>query len=120
MSENAGRKSGSLNLALVMVLGLLAGFIGGYMVGQHGPIAVTADPGVAPPCPFELSAADEYIIAGFSCPAPVCQDPLLTCHCDEAHEIKTKIKQELGQGKDGSVIREELIQRYGAQLRKAM
>jgi hypothetical protein len=119
MPENARRESGPVNLLLVALLGVLVGSIGGYMVGQHGPIAVTADSGVAPPCPFELSAADEYIIAGFSCPAPACQDPLHSCHCDMAHEIKTKIKQELGQGKDGAAIREELIQRYGAQLRKA-
>jgi hypothetical protein len=59
---------------------------------------------------------DEYIIAGFICPAPACQDELLICHCDEAHQIKNKIKQELGQGKDGLVIREELKQQYGALL----
>lgn len=111
-------KNGRVSPILIILAGLLVGFVAGFLFGQQGPIAVTAAPGVAPPCPFELSAADEYIIAGFSCPSPACQDPLLTCHCDEAHKIKTKIKEELQLGKDGSVIREELIKEYGAQLRK--
>ena len=120
MTEQARRKSGPVNILLVALLGLLVGSMVGYTVGRHGPMAVAADPGIAPPDPFALSAEDEYIIAGFSCPAPACQDPLLTCHCDVANDIKTKVKQELGQGKEGSVVRQELIAQYGAQLRKTM
>ncbi|MBI5867626.1 MAG: hypothetical protein HZB43_04955 [candidate division Zixibacteria bacterium] len=120
MAENAFQKIGQVNLILVTLLGILIGGIGGYMVGVRGPIAVTADPGVAPPDPFALSAADEYIIQGFSCPAPACQDPLLTCHCEIANGVKTSVKEELQLGKDGSVVREELIAKYGPQLRKSM
>lgn len=120
MAESMMKKVGQVNLVLVTLLGILIGGIGGFMVGVRGPIAVTADPGVAPPDPFALSPADEYIIAGFSCPAPACQDPLLTCHCDEANRVKTSVKEELQLGKDGATVREELIQKYGAQLRKSM
>ena len=120
MPEESRGRSAPLNLILITILGVLIGGIGGFILGQRGPIAVTADPGIAPPDPFALSVQDEYIIAGFSCPAPACQDPLLTCHCNEANEIKSSIKQELAQGKEGSVVREEMIQKYGAQLRKGM
>ena len=87
MPEDARQNSGPLNLVLVTLLSVLLGGIGGFIVGQRGPIAVTADPGIAPPDPFALSGQDEYIVAGFSCPAPACQDPLLTCHCNEANDI---------------------------------
>lgn len=102
--------------ALLLVLGILLGFLGGIFVGQRGPMAVSTGALAQGPCPHELASVDEYIIAGLICPIPPCTDPLLTCHCDGAHEIKNRIKQELGQGKDGLVIREELKIQYGALL----
>ncbi|MEW5702735.1 MAG: hypothetical protein AB1792_10970 [Candidatus Zixiibacteriota bacterium] len=117
MNSRTQSRSSTPNLVLVLALCLLVGFIGGYLFGQRGPISsgtMTAQG----PCPHELGPEDEYIIAGFSCPAPACQDPLLTCHCDEAHQIKDRIKQELGQGKDGTEIRAELERQYGALLHK--
>lgn len=101
---------------LLILVGILAGFVGGFFVGQQGPMAVTAGAVAAGPCPDELAQVDEYIIAGFICPIPPCQDELLTCHCEGAHKMKNKIKQELAQGKDGLIIREELKAQYGAAL----
>ena len=120
MPHSSKSKYGQVNPALVLVLALLVGGMAGYLVGQRGPITVLSDPGVAPPDPYALSPEDEYIIAGFSCPAPACQDPLITCHCEVANKVKTKVKEELQQGKDGAVVREDLIQEYGAQLRKTL
>ena len=104
-------------LALVLVVSLLIGGIAGYMVGQRGRFGARTATAQGP-CPHELSPADAYIIAGFTCPAPICQDLLADCHCELAHEIKDRVKQELGQGKDGTTIRAELIAQYGAQLHK--
>jgi hypothetical protein len=117
MTTGTPDRPSPLNLLLVLILSLLVGFISGYLFGQRGPISagtVTAQG----PCPHELGPEDEYIIAGWSCPAPACQDPLLTCHCELAHQIKDRVKQELGQGKDGTEIRAELERQYGAQLHK--
>jgi cytochrome c-type biogenesis protein CcmH/NrfF len=102
--------------ALVLVICLLAGGFAGFLVGQHGPIAaqVAVRTGIDPTL---LSQVDEYIIAGFRCPSPACpQCELRNCECAESQGIRNRVKQDLGQGKDGSVIRQELLAQYGAQL----
>jgi hypothetical protein len=104
-------------LALVLILGLLVGGIAGFVVAQGGRFGAQTKTAQGP-CPHELSPEDAYIIAGFTCPAPICQDLLADCHCELAHEIMDRVKQELGQGKDGTTIRAELIAQYGAQLHK--
>lgn len=115
---NAVRENLSgVNPSLVLVLCLLVGGIAGFFVGQGGPIAsqVTLTTGVDPSL---LSPVDEYIIAGFRCPSPACpQCELRNCDCAEAQTLRNKVKQELGQGKDGTVIRQEMMAQYGNQLK---
>ena len=107
----------SVNPILILLLAVLLGGIAGYVFSSGGKIAATSNTATAP-CPHELGPADEYIIAGFTCPSPACQDGLIECHCEVAHNIKDKVMQELAQGKDGTMIRNDLIQQYGADLKK--
>ena len=101
---------------LILVLCLLVGGFAGFLVGQGGPIAssVAVQTGEDP---TRLSAVDEYIIAGFRCPSAACPScELKTCECEEAQRLREKVKQELAQGKDGTVVRHELMTQYGSQL----
>ena len=115
MSESTN-ESPAINLYLVLATALLLGFVGGYLFGQRGPFEAATQT-VAGPCPNELDPADAYIIAGFVCPAPACQDQMSECHCEIAHKVKDQVKQELGQGKIGSLVRTDLQKQYGAQLK---
>lgn len=101
---------------LVLVLCLLLGGMAGFVVGQGGPIAssVEVQTGVDP---TRLSAVDEYIVSGFRCPSPACPScELKTCECEESQKLREKVKQELAQGKDGAVVRQELMVQYGSSL----
>jgi hypothetical protein len=104
------------NPGLILVLCLLVGGVAGFLVGQGGPIAssVAVQTGADPTL---LTAVDEYIIAGFRCPSPACpQCELRNCECAESQALRERVKQELAQGKDGTVIRQELMAQYGSQL----
>ncbi|HUU46760.1 MAG TPA: hypothetical protein VM118_13605 [Acidobacteriota bacterium] len=115
MTPPAETRTGSINLALVLVASLLLGFVGGYLVGQRGPIPAVMRTATAG-CPHDLDPSDAYIVAGFICPNPAHQDLLINCHCEIAHALKDRIKQELSEGKDGTQIRRELEEQYGARL----
>lgn len=114
---NAARNAiAGVSPPLMLVFSLLLGGIAGFVVGQGGPIAssVNVQTGTDPTL---LSPLDEYIIAGFRCPSPACPTcELKTCECEQSQQIREKVKQELAQGKDGTVIRQELMVQYGAQL----
>jgi len=114
---NAERSAvAGVNPTLILVLCLLLGGFAGFLVGQGGPIAssVAVQTGTDPTL---LTALDEYIIAGFRCPSAACpQCELRNCECAESQGIRERVKQELAQGKDGTVIRQELMAQYGAQL----
>ncbi|MBI3872185.1 MAG: hypothetical protein HY304_03800 [candidate division Zixibacteria bacterium] len=117
MTDTAAKRSDSVNTGLVLLLSLLIGLVGGYLYSRRGPITATTIT-TSMPDPHALTPFDEYIIANFTCPAPICQDQLLECHCDMANQIKDHVKQELGEGKNGNEIRAELETQYGAQLHK--
>lgn len=114
---NAARNAiGGVSPTLILVLCLLLGGVSGFVAGQSGPIAssVAVQTGTDPTL---LTALDAYIIAGFRCPSAACpQCELRSCECAEAQGIRERVKQELAQGKDGTVIRQELMAQYGAQL----
>ena len=116
MNQSHAQSSFPVSLPLVLIASIMVGFVGGYLFGQQGPIAASTQTTTGP-CPNELDPADAYIIAGFVCPAPACQDQMSACHCEIAHDVKNQVKQELGQGKEGSRIRADLQQQYGAQLK---
>lgn len=117
---NAARNSiAGISPPLMLVFSLLLGGIAGFVVGQGGPIAssVAVQTGTDPTL---LSALDEYIIAGFRCPSPACPTcELKNCECEESQKIREHVKQELAQGKDGTVIRQELMVQYGSQLQQS-
>ncbi len=113
------QKQGSTgpNSYLVLVLAALIGIMGGYFVGQQGPIsAQVATQTIVDPT--MLTPLDEYIIAGFRCPSAACPScELKACECDQAKSIRSKVQQELGQGKNGTEIRTDLMAQYGDQLK---
>ena len=113
----AAKSRGSINLALVLVAALLAGFVGGFLFGQRGPVPAVTTQAVTQGCPHDLDPADRYIIAGFQCPNPGDLIALQDCHCNLAHQIKDWIKDELSKGKDGREIRQSLQTRYGDKLK---
>lgn len=118
-----GSKSG-VNAALLVVVGILVGFIGGYLVGQNVQTATTAGTQTATAstatCPHALDVKDAWITAGFRCPGtPDAQVLLSDCHCPTSHGIEDRVKSELANGKPGDQIRQELIAEYGDLLKFA-
>jgi len=116
-----GTKSNTVNAVLMALVGLLIGFIGGYLIGQGRPqpTTITSTGQTTPgPCPHDLDAKDAWIEAGFRCPATDTVQVLLSdCHCPVAHALKDRIKAELSQGKKGQEIREGLIAEYADRLK---
>lgn len=117
-------KTSSLNNLLVLAVGLLVGLIGGYFFGLKSPNGIPSGAFVAQAnaveCPHSLDEHDRYILAGFRCPAtPDIQAVLLDCHCAVAHAIMDEVKSDLELGKDGMVIRDEIIAEYGDRLKFA-
>ena len=100
---------------LLLVVGLLAGFIGGYAIARQGapatPVSYNFGSSTSD-CQHELDPADQSILEGFICPAPQCADALLTCHCETAHQIKDQVKDLLRQGNTDEEIRREIKEQY--------
>ena len=108
-------RTGQVSSALLLLVGLLAGFIGGYAISHRGtPPAASALDAVAAAgnCPYELAPADRDILEGFKCPAVTCSDLLLDCHCEVAHKIKQTVKQLLAEGKSPEEVRSEVRAQY--------
>jgi len=113
-----------MNAVLLVVVGLLVGFIGGYLVGQSFQPATTAGTqtaaGTTATCPHALDVKDAWIVAGFRCPGTADAQILLSdCHCPTSHGIEDRVKSELANGKTGDQIRQEFIAEYGDQLKFA-
>lgn len=116
-----GTRSSAINATLVALVGLLIGFIGGYLIGQSRPQvpANTLTSQTTPvKCPHDLEPKDAWIEAGFRCPGTDTVQVLLSdCHCPVAHALKDRIKAELAQGKPGQEIRQGLIAEYGDRIK---
>ena len=100
---------------LLLVVGLLAGFIGGYAIARQGAPATPISYNLGSPtsdCQHELDPADRSILVGFICPAPACNDAVLDCHCDIAHQIKDRVKALLAEGKPLEDVRREIQEQY--------
>lgn len=59
-------------------------------------------------CPYDLSPANAFLVAGRICPGSDCSNDLDVCHCRVAHSLKTRIKQLLLEGKSPDTIRDEI------------
>jgi len=108
-------KTGQANIILLLLVGLLVGFIGGYVVGNQGAPAGAGSFDLGNPattCPHELDPGDRHILAGFVCPAPECADQILDCHCATAHQIKDQVKQLLAEGRSPEEIRTQIQAQY--------
>jgi len=76
----------------------------------------TVGPGGAVACIYDLAVKDQWILSGMTCicKEPHCnRTPLLACHCDNAHSMKTLAKQMIVEGKSAQEIGAELEKRYG-------
>jgi len=116
-----GAKSSTINAILMALIGLLIGFIGGYLIGQgrpQAPVTTLATQTAPTNCPHDLESKDAWIEASFRCPGTDTVQVLLSdCHCPIAHALKDRIKAELAQGKQGQEVRQTLIAEYGDRLR---
>lgn len=119
------KKSTPVNAILIALVGVLVGFIGGYVIGQSRAPASTgaATAGLFPGqggitnCPHSLETKDVAIIAGFRCPGTADSQVLLAdCHCPVAHGIEDLVKAEVATGKTTAEIREGLQAQYGDRL----
>lgn len=122
MSE---QKSTPINAILIALVGVLVGFIGGYVIGQsRAPVSTAATAaGLFPGqggitnCPHSLETKDIGIIAGFRCPGTDDSQVLLAdCHCPVAHGIEDLVKAEVAAGKTPAEIREGVLAQYGDRL----
>jgi hypothetical protein len=115
MASQNGKSGGQVSNVLLLIVGLLAGFIGGYAIAHQGSPATGIAPNAlagASTCQYELDPADQGIIAGFICPAPECTDPLLGCHCETAHQIKQRVKNLLASGVSPDEARTQIQAEY--------
>ena len=118
-----GQKAGSVNTILMAVVGLLIGFIGGYFIGQRSAPTVAQMAGQTTAgtplfCPHDLEPKDQWVLAGYRCPATdTAQVALVMCHCNLSHSIHDKVKSELAAGRTGQQIRTELEIEYADRLK---
>ena len=109
----------SLMFAVIIIVAMGVGFFGGYLVyGERGgtiPIAYQPHVGTGP-CPHDLSAADQPIIAGMMCPGEGFTTLRQNCHCQTAHTIKDDVKRMLADKMTPEQIRTKLIDFYGKKM----
>jgi cytochrome c-type biogenesis protein CcmH/NrfF len=122
----SGPSNSPVNAILIGLVGVLIGFIGGYMIGQNNaPVAATSAGAVfgqqsTANCPHNLEAKDIGILAGFRCPGTEDSQVLLTdCHCGVAHGIMDLTKAELAAGKSPEEIRGRVEADYSDRLKFA-
>ena len=108
-----------VNTILLFVIGLLAGGIGGYFIGQRtAPTGTTPVATTQPILNDVIAAKDAWIVAGFTCPMPGCTNPLLTCPGELPRRIRDWVNQQLAAGRSGADIRAEIERVHGANLHK--
>jgi hypothetical protein len=121
----SGQSNSSVNAILIGLVGILIGFIGGYLIGQsNAPIAAATQGATfgqaTANCPHNLQPKDLGILAAFRCPGTEDSQVLLTdCHCGVAHGIMDLTKAELAAGKTPEVIRGRIETDYGDKLKFA-
>ncbi|MBI3872488.1 MAG: hypothetical protein HY304_05370 [candidate division Zixibacteria bacterium] len=114
--------SSPMNMALLLIVALLIGAIGGFLVGRAmltplPPAQVAAQPALNQ-LNDVLSAENVWIVEGFSCPMPDCHNPLATCQGELPRRIRDWINSQLASGRSGKDLREEVIRTHGQALYK--
>ena len=121
----SGQSTSSVNAILIGLVGILIGFIGGYLIGQsNAPVAAVTQGAkfgqATANCPHNLELKDLGILAAFRCPGTDDSQVLLTdCHCPVAHGIMDLTKSELAAGKTPETIRGRVEADYGDKLKFA-
>ena len=107
-----------INTILLLIVGLLAGGIVGYILGHQGAVQSTATGQVALQLDDVLSVEDAWIVDGLTCPMPGCRNPLLTCQGELPRRIRDWINSQLRAGRTGDEIRAEIIATHGQNVLK--
>jgi hypothetical protein len=84
--------------------------------GGHGHPAAGGGDGGSGACVYELPVKDQWVLAGMTCncnEAPCNRTPLLSCHCETAHQMKSLTKQLIVEGMGAEGIGAELEKRWG-------
>ncbi len=100
---------------LLLIVGLLIGFIGGYAISRQGAPATPVTYNLntqTNTCPHALDAADAPVLEGLICPSPGCNNLLLNDHCAVGHSIQDRAKQLLRDGKTHEEARQEIVAEY--------
>ena len=109
-----------LNLVLLLLVGVLAGGIAGFFVGQANVPPVPTVVGSALPLNLNdvLALENVWIVEGFTCPMPDCQNPLTTCQGELPRRIRDWVNVQLAAGRSGQELRDEVIRTHGQALHK--
>ena len=106
------------NRYLVFLVGLLAGVIIGYALGE----SYAGSPGAGRQTTVEsgdiLAPENAWIVEGFTCPMPNCRNPLLVCPGELSRRIRIWVNMQLQTGRSGDAIRAEIIEKHGESLFK--
>jgi len=107
-----------INTILLLVVGVLAGGIVGYIIGHQGAAQNVIPGTVALQLDDVLSAENAWIVEGLTCPMPGCYNPLLTCQGELPRRIRDWVNSQLRSGRAGEEIRAEIIATHGQNVQK--
>jgi len=115
---NASISSSRINTVLLLVVGLLAGGIVGYLVGHSGAVRTTSTGALALQLNDILPEEDAWIVEGLTCPMAGCYNPLLVCQGELPRRIRDWVNAQRRAGRSGQEIRAEIISTHGANVQK--
>ncbi|HUU45928.1 MAG TPA: hypothetical protein VM118_09360 [Acidobacteriota bacterium] len=107
------------NRFLVFLVGLLAGVIIGYAVGEPDGVRPVARGAITVQFNDVLAPENAWIVEGFICPMPNCTNPLLTCPGELSRRIRDWVNSQLQLGRPGQAIRAEIVEKHSQNLFKA-
>lgn len=107
-----------INTILLLVVGLLAGGIVGYIIGHQGAAQNVIPGTVALQLNDVLSPDNAWIVDSLTCPMPGCYNPLLSCQGELPRRIRDWVNSQLNSGRSGDEIRAEIIATHGQNVLK--
>ena len=106
-------------MAMLLVIGFLAGGIVGYFLGQRSvPVNTVAGATTQLVLNDVLPVQDAWIVEGFTCPMPGCTNPLLSCTGELPRRVRDWVNQQRATGRSGADIRAEIERVHGVNLHK--